>query len=492
MLKNLSEIIKNIPFLSHRGKQDNAISHLTCHSGQVDSNTLFFAHEGANTDSHQFIQQAIEKGAKVIVHTKELDSYNPEVSYIKVEDIKYTMSALSDAFYSHPSKNLKVIGVTGTDGKSTTTFYLYQLLNKLGFKTGYISTVAYDIGEGISDNSFHQSTPEAMEVHRLLSLMVENGLTYAVVESTSHGLSLLNQRLEHVKFSSALLTNITPEHLDFHKTLEKYIEDKARLFDMAEFSLINNDCPYASIFKDRKSQWKTYGLKDLSSDYIAKDVEDTNEGQEFRVLHNGNSWEAFLPVAGLFNVENALAAISLLNWAYQIPLEKMISLLPSLKQPEGRMDLIREGQPFTVLVDYAHTPASFAKIFPIFKERTKGKIITVFSHPGERDKKNRPLMGEVADKWSDIIFLTDENSRSESIDDIMEDIAQGIKGKKREESLFLVPKRDDAIDQAIAMAGAEDAVLILGKGHENFMQIGKEEYSWSDREEAIKSLKKKF
>lgn len=492
MLKNLNEIIKNISFLSHKGKKDNVVSHLTCHSDQVVSHSLFFAHEGASIDSHQFIQQAIDKGASVIVHTKDLENYNPEVSYLKVEDAKYTMSAISDIFFSSPSQKIKVIGVTGTDGKSTTTFYLYQLLNKLGFKTGYISTVAYDVGEGIISNSFHQSTPEAMEIHRLLSLMVDKGLSYAIVESTSHGLSLLNQRLEHVHFSSALLTNITPEHLDFHKNIENYVEDKARLFDMAEFSVINNDCPYASVFKERKSQWRTYGLKDLSSDYIAKDINDTKEGQSFRVLNKGNSWESSLPVAGVFNIENALGAISLLNWAYQIPLEKLVSLLPSLEQPEGRMDLIKEGQAFTVLVDYAHTPASFAKIFPIFKEITRGKIISVFSHPGERDKKNRPLMGEVADEWSDVIFLTDENSRSESIKDLMEDIAQGIKNKKRGESLFLVPKRDEAIDLAISMAKPQDAVLILGKGHENFMQIGKEEFFWSDREEAIKSLKKRF
>ena len=398
---------------------------------------FFFAHAGKHSNGHDYITEAIEKGASVIVHTQDLIVYHDSLSYVKVEDIRSAMSFFSHEFYDRPSHKLSVIGVTGTDGKSTSAFYLYQILNKLGRSAGFISTVAYDAGEGIQENPFHQSTPEATEIHALLAQMVESNKEYAIVESTSHGLSLINKRLEDVRFQGALLTNISEEHLDFHGDLDTYVRDKARLFAKASFGMVNADCPFASLFQEQKADCRTYAFKNSQADYAITSLKAEDAGQSFDFVHEGQTYKGFLPVPGIFNVENALGAIALLHWAYGIPLADSLEHVGSLHQLSGRMDLLREGQDFTVLVDYAHTPASFARILPIFRDKTAGRLILIFSHPGERDTKNRPLMGKVADEFGDVIILTEENSRSEDIQKIMRQIADGVLNKTERDRSFL-------------------------------------------------------
>ena len=499
-----------------------SINALEYDSRNVSKGTLFFALPGLHTDGHDYINDAVSRGARLIVHQRDLTEqnagYREGVLYIKVKDSRFAMSSISDSFYNHPSRRLGIIGITGTEGKSTTVYLVYQLLKLLGKKAGFISTVKQS--DGITEiwNSEHQTTPEAPIIHRLLDDMCRNGVEYAVVESSSHGLSKKTNRLGDVDFDVGVLTNLRHEHLEFHGTWEQYRHDKAELFrfldrsptdhnkkgpagyfSVASFAVVNADDPSADFFtaatKQKTYSFSTAGTKaDLSARFIQSKAEG-NSCELFEVS-TGKTHKLEDRLPGAFNVDNVLAAILLISKLLNIELEKIIPLVPSLKPVRGRMSPVNRGQPFEVIVDYAHTPSSFEAILPPLKERLKGqgRIICLFGSPGERDTQKRKLQGEVAARYSDIIILSDEDPRGEDPMSILEEIAQSCETTSnyqvftRDENLFLIPDRPKAVRKAISLARPGDVVLLLGKGHENSIIYAQGPVDYDETREAETAL----
>jgi UDP-N-acetylmuramoyl-L-alanyl-D-glutamate--2,6-diaminopimelate ligase len=409
----------------------------------------------------------LNRGAAAIVHSQDLPSYRKSTVYIQVKDTRAALSGIAGAFYDFPSRFMTVIGVTGTDGKSTTVWFIQQLLETLGKKSGFISTVWINSGTGLRKNPFRQSTPEAAEIQGFLAEMRKNDCDYSVVEATSHGLSAQSRRLADVAFDVGVFTNVTHEHLEFHGNLEQYRNDKANLFRMLgktvkdpadrggqapdgkplsksiSFGVVNRDDPYYRLFMEAgKQPVYTYSLE-----YPEADL--------FRIM---------LP--GLYNAANAAAAVLTVSRLLSLPLSRIAPLVARLKGVKGRYKELDQGQPFRVIVDYAHTPGAFDKLLPMIKSQTRGRLITVFGSAGERDRQKRPLQGRIASQHADIVILTDEDPRLEDRMSILEDIAGGCANSVREKNLFLEPDRRKAIRKALKMARGGDTVLCLGKGHE--------------------------
>jgi UDP-N-acetylmuramoyl-L-alanyl-D-glutamate--2,6-diaminopimelate ligase len=498
--------------------QDPLVTGLEYDSRRVKPGSLYFALPGLHVDGHSFIPAALANGAAVIVHQEPLAEYregaaktDPGAVYIRVRDSRFAMSPVADAFYGHPSRSLAVIGVTGTEGKSTTVYLIYQLLILLGKKAGFISTVKYSDGGEEQWNPEHQTTPEATAIHRLLAEMRDKGAEFAVLESSSHGLSPRTNRLGDVAFDSGVMTNVTHEHLEFHGSWEQYRHDKANLFRALDafshckgpgggravpsFGVINADDPSAPYFAEAtKTRTFTYSATGKAADLCAASIESGPTGNRYQVLKAGTSGEMMnitdrLP--GAFNVGNVLAALLTVSGVLAMPVEDLVPLVPRLKPVRGRMTALDRGQPFEVLVDYAHTPSSFSAIFPPLRERldkTGGRIIAVFGSAGERDTAKRPEQGRIAAKWSELLVLTDEDPRGEEPMTILEEIAAGCPERNKGEDLFLIPGRPAAIRKAFSLARPGDLVLLLGKGHENSIIYAEKTLPYDEFAEAERAL----
>ncbi len=414
------------------------------------------------------------------------------------------MSPIACSFFDDPSSEMTIIGVTGTDGKSTTSFFIQQLLKLSGKRTGLLTTVQFDLGDGPQKNYLRQSTPEAPEIHRLLRAMRENKCTHAVVEATSHGLSPLNNRLGDVSFDVGVLTNISHEHLEFHKTLERYIDDKANLFRALPlkggFGVVNAEEAHRQAFINATQcpvhlygteEATKAGIKNLS--IIAREIKETPEGQSFLV--SSTTEETLneyvkLPQPGRFNIENSIAALLAVGCLPGESLHTYLPLVSYLRPIKGRMVPVDEGQPFQVIVDYAHTPGSFRKLFPALRSQVnKGNLIAVFGSAGERDIEKRSQLGSIAAEYCDIIILADEDPRGEEPRDILEDIATGCKRMKRNEGLFLIEDRPAAIRHAFTLAEKNDLVVLLGKGHEGSIIYADGPIPWDEETAAREQLR---
>jgi UDP-N-acetylmuramoyl-L-alanyl-D-glutamate--2,6-diaminopimelate ligase len=475
-------------------KLDPLITGMEYDSRRIRQGNLYFALPGLHADGHGFIPAAIQQGAAVIVHQDERESPGDGPVYIRVRDSRFAMSAIADAFYDSPSSHLVVTGVTGTEGKSTTVYLIYQLLALAGKRAGFVSTVQYDRGEGEVKNPEHQTTPEAPAVHGFLREMLDRGVEYAVLEASSHGLSPRTNRLGDVAFDTALMTNVTHEHLEFHGTWEQYREDKANLFRALDrfdhikapgrsgegdkgavpaFGVVNADDPsHACFAAATRRPVFTFSARGAPADLSILSLESQSLGNRYRV-RAGDTGEPFVVwdrLPGAFNPGNVLGALLTVSALLDIPVRDLAPLVPRLKPVRGRMTAVDRGQPFEVLVDYAHTPSSFETVFPPLRERmdrSGGRIISLFGSAGERDTQKRPLQGRIASQWSDLVILTDEDPRQESPRAILEEIAAGCPERREGEDLFLVPDRPAAIRKALSLARPGDLLLLLGKGHEN-------------------------
>jgi len=486
--------------LEFRGDPDPFIASLEYDSRKAGPQTLFFALSGLHTDGHKYINDAISKGAAAIVHEAEIQKREPGIAYIKVKNSRFAMSPVSAAFYGYPSRRLLVAAVTGTEGKSTCVYLIWQLLRLAGKKAGFFSTVQYSDGAEAKWNKEHQTTPEAPEVQRLLWEMAENGCEYAVAESSSHGLSPRTNRLGDVEFDAALFTNVTHEHLEFHGTWEQYRDDKANLFRALDrtqpkfpsgsypepFGVINADDPSADYFSNAtRRKTLSFSVKGKDADLTVKEIKSSAQGNQYNVLitKEKESIDIRDNLPGAFNAGNVLASLLVVSALTKIPVRELCPLCPKLLPVRGRMTAVTKGQSFEVLVDYAHTPSSFRTIFPPLRKRldssgnTRRRIISVFGSAGERDTQKRAEQGKIAAMYSDIIVLTDEDPRGEVPMDILDEIAKGIYAHgvyaenpalfKQDENLFLIPDRPSAIRKAFSLAREGDLVLLLGKGHEN-------------------------
>jgi UDP-N-acetylmuramoyl-L-alanyl-D-glutamate--2,6-diaminopimelate ligase len=406
------------------------------------------------------------------------------------------MTALAAVFYDHPSRELTVIGVTGTDGKSTTVWLIHQLLEALGKQSGFLSTVQIKTGDEVTKNPLRQSTPEAPDIQCLLRRMADTGKRYAVVEATSHGLSAETGRLSSVQFAAAICTNISHEHLEFHGSFEQYRSDKANLFRaLGEdgFGVVNlNDPSHSYLIEESGAPVLCYGLDTRHADLWAEVARSDLSGSQFSLHYGDESRPARLNLPGAYNVENLLAAALTVLRLSPVPLGELAKRIPELRGVPGRMEAISAGQPFRVIVDYAHTPQSFARLLPLVREQTEGRLIAVFGSAGERDLDKRPLQGELAARFCDIVILSDEDPRGEEPMAILEQIAAGCRredpGRRQGEGLCLIPDRRQAVAQAFAVAARGDTVLLLGKGHEESIIYADGPIPWQEAQVARQIL----
>lgn len=534
------------------------VTNLVFDSREVTEGALYFALPGTHINGNEFIPQAIEKGANVIVFQGSLspeiqkksaelivkrhmqnaigenecgkpvsdpDALYPVPAFIKVESSRFAMSPVSDAFYDYPSKKLIVIGVTGTEGKSSTVSFIWQLLRLAGQKAGFISTVEYSFGGEALPNPQHQTTPEAPIIHHHLNEMLLNGCKYAVVESSSHGLSPLTNRLGDVRFDCAAFMNVTLEHLEFHKNFETYRNDKANLFraldkhdhiktiagekvKVPSIGIVNLEDASAEYFiKATKKQ--VYGFTtegkagraaaETGAEAVplpkipenlrymkAENIAAARFGLDFVINADGKcacypeNFDPVLPreykripvqakIPGAFNAYNLMASLIAVSSVTEKSFEELASFIPEIKPIKGRMTLIEQGQPFELIIDYAHTPSSFETIFPPIRKRCSGRIFSVFGSGGERDLTKRPLQGEIAARFCDTVILADEDPRGEDPVELLKGIAAGAEkaGMKMNENLFIIHDRKKAIREVFKMAQKGDIVLLLGKSHEN-------------------------
>ncbi len=484
--KQLSQLFENINTLKPIPK--GLVSGIAVDSRKVVPGDIFVA-TSDRIDGHQFIPMAIDNGASAVLGTKGIDDLG--VPYIQVENARDTMAEISAVLYDNPANEITLIGVTGTDGKTTTVNFIYQILKQAGIKAGMISTVNAIIGEEEMDTGLHVTSPEVFDLQKYLRQMVDAGLSHAVLETTSHGLAA--KRVLGKFFDIGVVTNITHEHLDYHGSYEGYFSAKAKLFKgLAEpkaeqaiqaLAVLNfDDRSYKDLSKLTKVKQLSYGLNS-QADLSAKDVINTPDFLRFTIKGPGFELPIESSLIGNYNVSNCLAAIAATVYGLGIEPEIAQEGIKSLTSVPGRMERISMGQDFLALVDFAHTPFALEAALKAGKELTKGKVIAVFGSAGLRDKEKRRMMAEVSNELADLTILTAEDPRTESLSVILEEMAQGAtaKGGVEGENFFLIPDRGDAIRFALRQADKGDLVLALGKGHEQSMCFIETEYPWDDR-----------
>jgi UDP-N-acetylmuramoyl-L-alanyl-D-glutamate--2,6-diaminopimelate ligase len=469
---------------------DAEITGIAWDSRHVQPGDAFFALVGGNNDGHRFAGAAVERGAAAVIGTQPLAGLG--VPYVQLTgDDRAALAKFSAAFYDHPSRQLTVIGVTGTDGKTTTANLAYHILRTAGIPAGMISTVNALIGDQALDTGFHVTTPESPDVQRYLAQMVAAGLTHAVLEVTSHGLA--QGRAAEVAFDLAAVTNVTHEHLDYHGTYRAYLAAKGLLFEalgggakeVEKLGVLNKDDEsYGYLAGVTPARTLSYSLdKDRGADLWAGEVSSTPNELRYRVMGLGEDFMVRTPLIGRYNVANGLAAIGVTVFGLGIPVPIVQSAFETAVTVPGRMERIALGQDFLAIVDFAHTPNAIRQALRTARDLTEGKVIAVFGSAGLRDVEKRKLMPEVAAGLADEMFLTAEDPRTESLDGILADMAEGAErgGGVEGVTFWREPDRVTAIRRAVARARAGDLVITCGKGHEQSMCFGEVEYPWDDR-----------
>jgi len=486
---------------------DVEIVGITHNSSWVQPGYIFVAICGAKSDGHSFIPQALERGAVAIVGENFNWTLEQKVPYLHVENARQALADLSSALYSHPSQELEVVGITGTDGKTTTAWLTHHLLSSAGIKTGLLSTVGYKLADDTLHHfPAHFTTPEAPEVQRLLREMVSSGCQAAVLEVSSHALAL--ERVRGVQFEVGVFTNLTPEHLDFHGSMEGYFAEKRKLIDRSRIGIVNADNEWTVRLHDPKGASETFALE-REANWRAGEIVQRPEGLEFEFsAPNGKTHHATLPMIGDFNVYNALAAMAS-ACALKVPLEQIISDLSSFPGVPGRMQLVQasdvrfqtsktkgvsssEPPSPQVIVDFAHTPPSLEKALQALRPTARGRLIVVLgSAGGPRDPGKRAPLGWVATQYADHAIFTEEDCRDTPLEDILEEMERGAitAGRSNFES---VPDRRDAIFKAIVEANPEDTVLLAGKGPEDTLERAFETISWNEVEVARAALEQRL
>lgn len=420
----------------------------------------------------------------------------PTNLFKKIEPFGHLMEAVVyNIAYGFPARKMKVIGVTGTNGKTTTAFLIHSMLVSSGKKSGLMTTVGYGVGKDIKPQMQHMTSQPVPVMMKRLKAMKQQGIEWLILETTSHALA--QNRVWGVPYSVVVLTNLTHEHLAYHGTFERYRDAKRKMFQMAnknrrglQTGIINAEDPSAALFATDIKNHIYYGQKD--ADLTAKHVKLTASGSRFAAVIDGDEYWISCHLPGTFNVYNSLAATAV-GRVIGLSKEQIQDGIASLKHVEGRMTHIDEGQNFDVIVDYAHTPDSFEKLFKDLSSVVKGRTIVMFGSLGGGDKGKRPLQGELAGKYADVVVITEEDDRQEDPDQIMNDIAVGAEkaGKVRDKDLFMVHNRSEAIAFAFSKAKKGDTVLLLGKGHEKTIESKDSERPWNEVNEAKKALKKR-
>jgi UDP-N-acetylmuramoyl-L-alanyl-D-glutamate--2,6-diaminopimelate ligase len=474
---------------------DVPVTGIVLDSRQVKAGNIFVALEGGRSDGHLFIPEAIEGGAAAVIGTQRIDDL--AVPYIRVEDGRSALAQVSAAFYAFPARELTVIGVTGTDGKTTTANMIYRILRSAGLQVGMISTVNAQIGEKVLDTGFHVTTPEAPDVQRYLAEMVTAGLTHVVLEATSHGLD--QQRIAACEIDVAVVTNITHEHLDYHGSYEAYRAAKGRLFsELAVTAPKEGGNPRLAVLnRDDRSHDYLLGLVQALRPAVrvitygtqpgvtvrGRDILPSPDDIRFTTEIGNQRIEITSNLVGEYNVLNCLAAIAATVEGLHLDGRYAQEGISAMQGISGRMERIEMGQDFLAMVDFAHTPNALKRALQTARTLTQGKVIAVFGSAGLRDKEKRRMMAEISAELADLTVLTAEDPRTESLDGILEEMAAGAVARGGQEGVtfWRVPDRGEAIRVALRLAKAGDVVMACGKGHEQSMCFGEVEYPWDDR-----------
>lgn len=479
----LGQLIKNINCKIVQGCADTEVNAVQYDSRKVGRGDLFVCITGFQTDGHKYAKSAVEKGASVIVAEHMAEGMeNSGAAIVITENTRKALALISAAYYDNPSEKINVIGVTGTNGKTTTTYLMKTILESLGYKTGVIGT----IGNMIGNRALHadRTTPESLELQELFSEMSCEGVSFAVMEVSSHSLAL--DRVTGVKYSTAIFTNLTQDHLDYHKTMENYMKAKGILFSIADKAVINIDDRAGAYMKSvAKGFVMTTGIESENADLRAENISITAEGVSYTLDYEGRQYPVKLNIPGRFSIYNSLGAIGacLLNG---IKMEDIIKGLSLNEGVPGRFQSVPNNLGITAIVDYAHTPDGLENILETAHEFAKGRIITVFGCGGDRDRTKRPIMAEIAGKLSDFAIITSDNPRTENPASILDDVEVGMVPTKC--PYHKIVDRRDAINEAIRMAKKDDVVIIAGKGHEDYQIFADKTIHFDDVEEVKKAF----
>jgi UDP-N-acetylmuramoyl-L-alanyl-D-glutamate--2,6-diaminopimelate ligase len=474
----LSELLKNVEVLNSLGDADVDITGVNIDSRRIEKGHLFVAIPGTQTDGHNFIPKAIEQGAAAVLCEYFPNTRVPGITYIAVESTEDAVGKVATVFYGEPSQKLKLVGVTGTNGKTTIATLLYNMFRKFGHKCGLLSTVCnYIEGEAIPAD---HTTPDPIELNKLLARMVEAGCEYAFMECSSHAIA--QKRIGGLKFAGGLFTNLTRDHLDYHKTFENYRDAKKAFFDglgKEAFAITNADDKNGSVMvQNCKAKVKTYSTRSMA-DFRARIIECHFEGMYLEI----DGREVGVQFIGKFNVSNLLAVYGAAIMLGKKP-EDILVILSTLKSVAGRLEPIRSEEGVTAIVDYAHTPDALENVLNAIHEVLEGKggqVITVCGAGGNRDKGKRPLMAQEAVKQSDRVIITSDNPRFEEPQDIINDMLAGLTPQQMKKVVSIVDRKE-AIKTASMLAQKGDVILIAGKGHEDYQEIKGVKHHFDDRE----------
>ena len=473
----LKSLLKGLDYEVIKGNEESKVQNIRYDNRKIEQGDAFVCVKGFKVDGHSFIGDAIKKGAKTLIVQEDV-SVQEDITIIKVRDTRKALAIMSSNYFGNPKDKLKIIGITGTNGKTTSAFIIKSILEKAGFMTGLIGTIANYIGNKKVDAV--RTTPESYELHELFKNMVDAGVEYCVMEVSSHSLEL--DRVYGVQFEEGIFTNLTRDHLDFHKTFENYYNAKFKLFERSNHSIINLDDPYgANIVKDIeergvKTKVSTFSIE-KESDFKAFEIKSHSNGSEFKVNLEGIE-EFSINIPGEYNIYNSLGCI-ICAYNLNIPMDKIKEGLSDVVIP-GRCELVAKDKnlPYSIIIDYAHTPDGLENVLTTVKAFTKNRMISVFGCGGDRDKVKRPQMGKIGCELSDIVIITSDNPRSEEPMDIINDIVKPL----NYDNFVIEVNRKEAIRKAMNMALEGDVIVIAGKGHETYQILKDETIHFDERE----------
>jgi UDP-N-acetylmuramoyl-L-alanyl-D-glutamate--2,6-diaminopimelate ligase len=473
----LQDLLKHVDVIAIKGEDNIDVTGIFTDSRKAIEGSAFIALKGVQVDGHQYIDNALGLGAKIVVHQEEIDTTKAGITYIKVKDSADAAGKIATHWYGDPSSKLKLVGVTGTNGKTTTATLLYEMFRKLGYKAGLLSTVANYV-DGEEYHATH-TTPDPLSLNEMLAKMVGAGCDYAFMEVSSHAIH--QKRISGLKFEGGIFTNLTQDHLDYHKTMEEYLKAKKMFFDNlpeTAFALTNIDDKNGLVMlQNTKAKKQTYSVRTLA-DFKARILEKHFDGTAIEI----NGKELQVQFVGVFNVYNLLAVYGATVLLGQDS-DKAMLILSTLKPVSGRFETIRSTEDYTAIVDYAHTPDALTNVLEAIHEVLdgKGRVITVVGCGGNRDKTKRPIMAREAVRLSDQVILTSDNPRYEEPQAIINDMADGLNSQQMKKTL-LITEREQAIKTACTLAKAGDVILIAGKGHEDYQDVKGVKHHFDDRE----------
>lgn len=474
----LRELLEGMEVISQTISPDTEITHVCVDSRATQKGSLFVAVPGNRCDGGHYARQAVDRGAVCVVCQSELP---PDLPWVKVRDARLALSQLACRWYGHPSRQLTMLGVTGTNGKTTVTYLLRHILQRTGMKTGLIGTVQNIVGE--QTLPAQRTTPDALQIQQLLSAMTKNGCSHAVMEVSSHALD--QHRAEGIDFAVGIFTNLTEDHLDYHGTMGCYCDAKAKLFQMSRMGVCNADDPWTErLLAGASCPSVYYGIHN-PAEVWAEDIFLHSRSVDFTVCTARTRTPVHLGVPGRFSVYNALGAIAACG-ELGIPPEECAAALATFPGVAGRMEVVpTPGKPYTLLIDYAHTPDALENVLKTVRGFAKNRVIAVFGCGGDREREKRPLMGHIAGKLADLTIITSDNPRTEEPMAIIRDILPGIAGA--EDKYIVEPDRRGAIALAMGRAAAGDVIVLCGKGHETYQEIGDKTIPMDERE-IVRSL----